>query len=113
VLVRVDQAKGSGYLALLTSDGSYVIDSANNFGNQQNPYKILRSGKHCAIKTGLNQANVVALAASGDTLSFYINGQFIDSVTDTTYKNGQLGIYGYRGTSGLDVMVSNVRVWRL
>ena len=113
VEVRLDQAKQTDYLALLTTDGSYGIYSENNTSNPKNPYKTLSSGKHGAIKTGLNQANVIALAANGNTISLYINGQYIDSAQDTTYKNGQLGIYGYAANNNLDVAVSNVRVWKL
>jgi hypothetical protein len=114
VEVRVDQTKGTSYIASINTSGSYVIDTENNVPSPQNPYKILRSGQNGAIKTGLNQSNVVALAANGNTISLYINGQFIDSTTDTTYKSGQLGVYGYTTTSNnLDVMISNVRVWKL
>jgi hypothetical protein len=111
--VRVDQAKDTSYVASLTTDGRYVIDTVNNVPSQQSPYKILRSGQNNIIKTGLNQANVVALAASGDTISLYINGQYVDSVQDTAYKGGQLGVYGYAANNNLDVAVSNVRVWKL
>ncbi len=113
VIVRADQTKQTDYLASLTTDGSYVIVSENSTANPQNPYKTLSSGKNRAIKTGLNQANVVALAANGNTISLYINGQYVDGTTDTTYKSGQMGVYGYTANNNLDVAVSNVRVWKL
>lgn len=113
VQVRVDQTKDTSYVASINTSGNYVIDTLNNVPSPQNPYKILRSGQNSAIKTGLNQPNVIALAANGTTISLYINGQFIDSTTDTTYKSGQLGIYGYTSSNNMDVMVSNARVWKL
>jgi hypothetical protein len=109
--VSVDQAKDTGYVSSLTPDGHYVIDSVNG-SNQQNPYKILASGQNKVIKTGLNQTNVMALAMNGNTISLYVNGQYVDAAQDTTYKSGQLGLYGY-GANNLDVAVSNVRVWKL
>ena len=65
-----------------------------------------------AWRTGLNQSNLLAIAANGDTISVYVNGQFVASVQDKTYSNGQIGIYAY-GDTGCDVAVSNVRVWKL
>jgi hypothetical protein len=110
--VRVNQAKGDAYVVALSTDGSYAIDTETNLTTQQNPLKTLRTGKNNIIKAGLNQPNVVAISASGNTITLYVNGEYVDSVQDTTYQNGQLGIYGY-GSNTLDVAISNVRVWKL
>jgi hypothetical protein len=113
LVVRVDQTKATNYLFHIDKDGNYGIGIENpNAANQSDQYKSLSQGKNAAIKTGLNQANLLAIAANGDTISVYVNGQFVASVQDKTYSNGQIGIYAY-GDTGCDIAVSNVRVWKL
>jgi hypothetical protein len=113
LVVRVDQTKATNYLFYIDKDGNYGIGIENpNAANQNDQYKSLSQGKNATIKTGLNQSNLLAIAANGDTISVYVNGQFVASVQDKTYSNGQIGVYAY-GDTGCDVVVSNVRVWKL
>jgi hypothetical protein len=79
----------------------------------KNQYKILSSGTNGAIKRGLNQSNLIAAVANGTTISVYVNNEFIASVHDTTYTNGQRGIYGEGDNGPADIIASNTRVWRL
>jgi hypothetical protein len=111
--VRVDQTKATNYLFYIDKDGNYGVGLENpNAANQNDQYKSLSQGKNSAIKTGLNQSNLLAIAANGATISVYVNGQFLASVQDKTYSNGQIGIYAY-GDTGCDIAVNNVRVWKL
>jgi hypothetical protein len=111
--VRVDQTKATNYLFYIDTQGNYGIGIENpNAANQNDQFKSLSQGKNAAIKTGLNQSNLLAIAANGDAISVYVNGQFVASVQDKTYSNGQIGVYAY-GDTGCDVAVSNVRVWKL
>ncbi len=79
----------------------------------KNQYKILSSGTNGAIKKGLNQSNLVAAVANGNTISVYVNNEFIASVQDNTYTNGQIGIYSEGDNGPADIIASNARVWRL
>jgi hypothetical protein len=45
-----------------------------------------------AIHTGLNQPNTIAVLANGITLNLYVHQQKIDSVSDSTYSHGQVGV---------------------
>ncbi|GHO93566.1 hypothetical protein KSF_036140 [Reticulibacter mediterranei] len=111
--IRVDQTKATNYLFYIDTQGNYGIGIENpNAANQNDQYKSLNQGKNAAIKIGLNQSNLLAIAANGDTMSVYVNGQFVASVQDKTYSSGQIGIYAY-GDTGCDIAVSNVRVWKL
>lgn len=113
VFVRLDQSQLSGYLFAVNVEGSYVLEAANfNAPNPKDQDKIFRSGANAAIKKGLRQTNLVALVANGDTLSVYVNNQFVDSFPDKAYINGQIGIYAY-GDSACDVIASDARVWKL
>ena len=115
VVTRVDQTKGTGYLFFIDVQGNYTIELINlSTTNTQNIQKVLRSGSNGAIKKGLNQTNKIAIETNGTTISAFVNGQFIDSIQDSTYTQGQLGIYGFAGTATvMDVLVSNARAWKL
>ena len=44
-----------------------------------------------AIHTG-DAANYVRVVCNGSTLTLYVNGQQVDSVTDTTFTEGDVGL---------------------
>lgn len=112
VAVRFDQTKGVGYLFSISTTGYYGIDKVD-FNNANAPYIMLRSGSNKAIKTGLNQTNLLALVANGSTLSAYVNGVFVDSTQDSSYTTGQPGLFGNGINSAEDITASNARVWKL
>ncbi len=57
--------------------------------------------------------NLIAAVAYGTTISVYVNNEFIASVQDNTYTNGQIGVYGEGDNGPADIIASNARVWRL
>ncbi len=114
LVARFDQVNGTGYLFDVITDGSYVIDTINfNDPDITKHYKTLHSGTNTAIKQGLQQSNLLALLINGQSISVFVNGQFLDTIQDASLpKSGQLGLYGH-GDDGLDVVARNVRAWRL
>jgi eukaryotic-like serine/threonine-protein kinase len=113
IIIRLNQAQGTGYLFDIDIQGHYGIFLMNlNAKNNQDEYKSLHSGTNIAIKKGLQQSNLLAVVANGDTISMYINNQYIDSIHDKTYSSGQIGLYVY-GTKASDLMVSSARAWKL
>jgi len=64
-----------------------------------------------AIHTGLHQVNMVAVVVQGDTFNFYVNGQHIYSVTDTTFTHGAVGVVANDNTSPTTVDYTNALVW--
>lgn len=75
----------------------------------------LTYGRSTFIKPGLNQPNFLAVLAHGSTFSFFINKQFITSVTDSTYTSaGEIGCgAGSPIPDNFDVAFSNAQVWSL
>jgi serine/threonine protein kinase len=65
------------------------------------------------IHTGLNQPNVVAVVANNDSISLYVNHQFITSVLDNTYSQGQIGVAADNDNSPTTVVFRNAKVWTL
>lgn len=66
-----------------------------------------------AIRQGLGQTNVIAAVANGNSIALYINHQFINSIQDGTYSQGQIGVAADNDTSSTQVLFSNARVWTL
>jgi zinc-ribbon domain len=106
VIVRLNQTNGNGYYFYITIQGSYSLCS-------NTCTKPLMSGSISVINKGLNQTNLVALVASGSTISAYVNNQFIASANDTTNTQGQLGVESYSNAGPGDVVASDARAWKL
>lgn len=109
ITFRYDGQKGTGYLFLLYANGSYEIDKASNY-----TATIITSGSNGAIKTGLNQTNLVAVIAHGSTMELYVNGQHVDSLNDSSYNSGLIGASVSNQNSGSsEAAFNNARVWTL
>ncbi len=93
------------YYMRLTQDGYYalILFGATN--------KILVSGTSTAIHTGLNKTNTLAVAVIGDHIDFYINSTHIDSVTDSTYVQGQIALVASDLTNATEIAFHNMRLW--
>jgi hypothetical protein len=98
VLCRYEDAESFYYFAV-SADGYYAI-----FRREESGLKILTgdgSGMlpSAHIKTG-KQVNHVLGVCDGDELSLYVNGQFLESVTDETYTQGDVGVGASSGPGG-------------
>ena len=65
------------------------------------------------INTGLNQSNLIAAVASGSTIDLYVNLHHIDSVSDSTYTSGQIGVVAFSTGDPTEVAFNNAKVWGL
>lgn len=98
-------AGNAQYRLRIGIDGSYDLVT---------PAKTLTSGTSSAIKTGLGQSNLVAVAARGSTIDIYVNKVLIITLTDTTSSVGQIGVMGVDfSTTAVDVAFSNAQIWLL
>jgi hypothetical protein len=98
VLCRYQDADGFYYLAV-SADGYYAI-----FRRAEGGMKILTgdgSGMLPSphIKTG-TQVNRVLGVCDGDELSLYVNGQWLATVTDDEYAQGDVGLAASSGPGG-------------
>ncbi len=103
---RSDSTKGKGYLFVISQDGKYGLYVFTN----ASPF-LIRSGSNTAINTGLNQSNIVAVVANGSTIDLYVNNQKIESVNDSTYSQGQIGVSAVELNNPTEVVFSNAKVW--
>jgi S1-C subfamily serine protease len=82
----------------ISGGGEWFIWAYDATANQ---YDLLKNGGSTAIRMG-KDSNTYGVICDGNTLSLYINGTFIDSITDREYnfREGQIGI----GVSSFDIL---------
>ncbi len=108
---RIDNTKGSSYTFFIGQNGDYALWSFNNCGSNNCKFSELRSGSSPVINTGLGQSNLLAVVASGSTIDLYVNNQKIDSVSDSSYSQGQIGVSATYLNGPTEVVFSNAKVW--
>lgn len=70
-------------------------------------------GNTTYMQSDSTQANTITLIAEGSTFYIYINGHFIETVTDSSYQSGWFGLIADSGQDDTDVAFSNLKVWQL
>lgn len=113
LIFRADENNNKFYrLSIDTNGNFFVLAIVDNTGTGGNARK-LKEGTASAFSTGLGSTNTLAIEASGDTYSFYVNQQFVTSFPDGTYTHGQIGFDADYGTSATELVFTNVKVWQL
>jgi hypothetical protein len=99
-----------GYLFGISCDGHYHIRTWSG-----EEFTELRGWQPSNfILAGPNQTNRVGVLADGNHLSFFINGQKVEELSDKTYSNGAFGAYiAAAETPGLTIEVSQATYWNL
>jgi eukaryotic-like serine/threonine-protein kinase len=109
IIFRGNDTNGTGYLFWVCQDGTYAfyLDTSSTQST------LSTSSSSSVINTGLGQSNVIAVVANGSTLDLYVNQQKIDSVSDSTYNHGQIGVDATSLGTATEVVFRNARVWTL
>jgi hypothetical protein len=92
------------YMFLINQDGSYEL---------RVDFTIIAGGLSSAINVGLNQSNLIAIVAHGNTLDLFVNKHYITSVNDTTLSEGGIGIVAHAISQSTEVEFRNAMVWTL
>lgn len=110
IVFRVENTNPNMYYKfVVATDGSYILLSDN-----ADKINILFQGSNTtAINTGVNQTNLIAIVAQGSKITAYSNHQVLDSVTDSTFNHGQIGVDATVLGHVTEVAFSNMRVWKL
>ena len=66
-----------------------------------------------AFRQGTNQTNLIAVAATGNTITLYVNQQQVTTVQDSTYTHGKIGLFAYDYRDPTEVAYTNAKVWTL
>ncbi len=108
IFFRQVGTQGPYYYLSIKIDGSYELDSYNGKTSS-----ILQRGTSLTVKRGLNQPNLLAVVAQGNSIDLYVNGQSIVHSTDTTTSNGLIGVAADATDQPAEVAFSNARVWMM
>ncbi|MGQ9888923.1 MAG: hypothetical protein ACUVSX_10610 [Aggregatilineales bacterium] len=54
-----------------------------------------------AVRTGNGAVNTVRIDVSEDSFDFYVNGQYLASVVDATWRDGRIAFWGSSGAAYL------------
>jgi serine/threonine protein kinase len=114
IIFREDKARGNAYYFAIGQQSGvwgYKLWKFSNCNSNNCNVSELRSGSSAAIKTALNQSNLVTIVASGSTIDLYVNSQKIDSVSDSSYSQGQVGVAATDLKSPTEVVFSDAKVW--
>jgi len=109
IIFRADFSNFNYYYFSICQNGSYQLLV---FKGQQNDTTLRQGSLNPAITTGLGQSNLIAVVANGNALNLYVNKQQIESITDTTYSQGQVGVLvGNDVSNPTEVVFTNAKVW--
>ena len=95
------------YIFSVNRKGTYNLWVANGH------YSTLLYRSSSAIKTGLNQSNLLCIIAQGKHIALYINKHYVASVIDTSATTGAIGLFARSLSDTTDVAFSNLKLWRL
>lgn len=80
----------NGYEFAVSGLGDYYVGKVES-GTYQD---ILKWTVNSAINKG-NATNILQVTAKGNTLSFYVNGTLLTTITDSTFTSGHVGTLAY------------------
>ncbi len=109
ILFRVDSDNKSYYVFRIGTNGSYALDVYGTSGK----VSTLIQGFSSAITTPFGQSNTLTVVAKDTQYYLYVHGQYIDTATDSTLKEGKIGVVALNAGTPIDVTVSNVQLWKL
>ena len=73
----------------------------------------MASGYPASIHTGLNQSNLIAVVAQGNTITLFANNQRLATVSGNTLNSGQIAFIASSVGSPTEVEYSNAKLWAL
>lgn len=110
MLFRADADQGNFYLFKVSGDG-YVWIGRYEEGLEGPPIIGEHWFESTAVRTGINATNTLRVQAEGGNLIFFVNGEEVGRVTDNTFSNGDIGLFGQTlGQGGVRIQFDNFSV---
>jgi hypothetical protein len=102
------------YDFLICTDQTYKLE----VNNIDYPFsQVLENNGNTTIHQGIGQSNIIAVVARGTTLDLYINGQKIDSISDSSFSIGKIGVIAINligaDTTTKQVAFNDAKLWTL
>ncbi len=112
IAFRGHPTTSQSYAFILRQDGNYIV---SNYTDVQGTHHDLGSSLNGSpisnFNKGLGQSNLVAVVANGNQISLFVNNVQVTSVTDSTYSQGQIGVFADDEGNATDVAFSDAKVW--
>ena len=110
VFFRSDPGNSKYYLLRFNRDtGHYDLYVYTD--KQASNAKRLLDGTSANFNTNLNQANLIAVLARGNTITLYVNSTYVDSVNDSTFAGGQIGVFAEDNQEASEISFEQAQVW--
>lgn len=103
-----------GYLYGITCDGNYSLREWDaTIGSKGQMTNLISWTASSAIQAGSNKTNTIGVMAVGDRMVLYANGVLLKEVSDSTFKEGSIGLFvGARETSNFTISVDEIAYWK-
>lgn len=109
VLFRGDFQQGNFYYFDVCYDGKHYLATYKNFAElKQLPTS---TSQFPALKADANATVTLGIVARGNALTFYLDGQKIDALIDSTYTSGQIALLCFAIDGPTEVTFSQARLW--
>lgn len=110
ILFRADDVNYKYYLFRISTDGTYDLYLyASSKGDQAN--RLLHGATD--LMKPVNQVNTLTVVARDNNLYFYVNQQYLDSISNGTYSSGKIGVFADSTVKATDAAFANIKVWTL
>lgn len=102
----------SGYFFGVTCDGRYNLHR-RDFDDGTNTVLIQLTAS-TAIQSGSNATNRLGVKANGDRIGLYANGNLLQEIADSSYREGYFGPFvAAYDTAGFTVWMDEISLWNL
>jgi biopolymer transport protein ExbD len=106
--IRDNVDSSSLYLFRICQGGGYRFSKYKSDSDST----ILTNGISSAINQGTGQSNTIAVVAKSSNFDLYVNGQKIDSVSDSNdYSQGYVGLVADAPNNATTVTFQDARLW--
>ncbi len=110
IFFRSDPGNSKYYLLRFNrSSGQYDLYLYTD--KQASNAKRLLDGTSTNFNTDLKKANIIAVLARGKTITLYVNGAYVDTVDDSTFAGGQIGVFAEDNQEASEISFEQAQVW--
>ena len=115
VQMTIVKGDAGGIIFRLNSNFQHYIFEINQDGSYELrvDFAIIAGGSSSAIKVGLNQSNLIAIVAHGNTFDLFVNKHYITSVNDSALSAGGIGTVAHAMSQPTEVEFRDAMVWIL
>ena len=110
ILFRANKTHSQFYAFRIDSDGHFYLSRYID-GNPAHAQVLAQGRTRLYVHTDTNQINVLAVVVRNDTIVLYVNQKKLETVHDSSYTSGQIGVFAGSAGGSTDVVFSDVKVW--